>query len=620
MKLKAEDFRLQNSSGIRHWTLGIRPKPKAQCLTPNTAPRTTHYAQLLIIYLMLFFAICSACFAVDFLPPEQIKPGMKGKGLTVFSGTKIEEFQVEILGVLQKVNAGQDIIVARLSGAGLGAGLEEFGTVAGMSGSPVYIDGKIIGAVAYAWSFQKQPIAGITPIGDMLKLLEEKPGEEKSAAPSGNVPNRIVASVPALGTVELTPILTPVVLGGYTARGERRMKELLEPYGMEPIRLGGGSEAGQNEEADNLQPGSLISVPLILGDLPAAAIGTVTYREGNRILAFGHPFFNTGATALPMGGGVGYGVMPSYSRSFKLASETRVIGSVIADRLPAIMGVYDVQPPLVPATITIKIPESDKPKTFHIQVIQHDLLTVPMLYTAIADAIDNAIGSYGEATVKITVRGSLQDYSRPFEFHDMYYTDFSVQMIDVLDRLNPLVSNEFQKMRIKELEVNAEVIRERQTSTIQKITLSTGRFHPGDEVDVNVYLQRFGGEEYMKTFRIAIPNDARPGPVRILVEGGDGLGTPVKARPVSFDQYFQRIAEWIPSNTISVKLVFPGERASIEGEELPFLPASARGIILYGTTSGGQTIEETVQKLFPTDEIIDGKALVQIMIEKELGQ
>ncbi|MEW6202142.1 MAG: hypothetical protein AB1546_09215 [bacterium] len=568
--------------------------------------------------LLFIFTACRLCSAVDFLPSDQIKPGMKGIGLSVFKGTEIEEFQAEILGVLRKVNSGQDIILARLSGAGLGVGLDEYVVVAGMSGSPVYIDGKIIGAVAYAWSFQKQPIAGITPIADMLKMLNENPPQkQESVLPGGNVSDKIVATHPDLGTVEFNPIITPVVLGGFSARGEERMRKILEPYGMIPIRLGSGGAGEQSEEADNLRPGSAISVPLIMGDLSAAAIGTVTYRKDDRILAFGHPFFNAGFINMPMGGGIVYGVMPSYSRSFKLASPTRPVGSILSDRLPAIMGAYDVQSQLVPAKIEIKIPELKEPKIFNIQIIQNDLLITSLLDEAIFEAIDNAVGFMGEVTIKVNIRGSLYDYQTPYEFNDMYYSPFSAGMISIINRLDNLVYNGFQKVRLKEVEVKVDVMRELKVAAIRRITLSGTRFHPGDDVDVNVYLQRFGGGEYLKTFRLRIPQDARLGPARILVEGGEGLGAPTKVPPINFDQYFKRLQEWIPNNIISTKLIFQGDRMSMEGEELPFLPGSARGIILYGSLPGTQMVEEAVQELFATDEVIQGKTQALIMIEKE---
>ncbi|MEW5946874.1 MAG: hypothetical protein AB1742_11810 [bacterium] len=563
----------------------------------------------------VLLAAAFPCAGTEFMAPDEVKPGMKGKGLSVFRGTAAEEFGVEILGVLKKRIAGIDLILARLSGMGL----EESGTVAGMSGSPVYVDGKMIGAVAYAWGFQKEPICGITPITEMLKVLDGGDGGTGGGFPGG-ADARGQGS--GSGAAELAPIPTPVSLGGFTAAGESRMREALAPFGMFPVRLGGeaGAGAAQYGDAGDLQPGSAVSVPLVTGDLYMGAVGTVTYREGDRVLALGHSFFNMGPVELPMGGAVVHSVMPSYSRSFKLASPTPPVGALIADRLAAVMGVFGVKVPMIPARLTVKSPDMKEPETLNIEVVRNDLLSAWLLYGAAYDAFARSVGELGEATVSVTVRGSIEEHPAPFVFRDAYFYIGEVFFVDVLEHLTTLAFNRFRKVRIKDLEVEVKAERAIKLATVEGLTASGRMFHPGDTVELNVRLLRYDGGERVEKLSIEIPRDAAPGAVTVTVTGGEGLGYPSKVPPADFEQFYSRMNEWIPADTIQAKLVFAGKTPGVEGEELRDLPGSVEQVLMLGGADTVKMVENSVEKLFPQDEIIRGAAKIQIVIEKEFGQ
>ncbi|MFH1540226.1 MAG: SpoIVB peptidase S55 domain-containing protein [bacterium] len=554
--------------------------------------------------------------AVEFMSVDELEPGMKGYGLSVFKGTKIEKFDVEILGVQKKVLAGQDMIMIRMAGMGL----EHSGTVAGMSGSPIYIDGRLLGAVAYAATFQKDPIAGVTPITDMIKLLESPEQQEGAALPAAPG-GEIMVGHPDLGPFELLPVPTPITLGGFTARGGEKVKGFLSSRGMIPMAAGGAAEETEHPEADDLQPGSAISVPMMTGDMRMTAVGTVTYREGDRILAFGHPFLNSGPSEMPMGGAVVYAVMPSYARSYKIAAPARIVGGLLSDRLPAIMGQYGIFHGLIPMTIEINNPDTGETEILKVEVIKNDLYTPMLLSWAAEDAMYRAIGELaGHGTLSIALDGSFEEHAKPFHFEDKQFHVFSPLSVGVLDHFIRIQDNKFKKIHVKNLKVSIEAERRVRLAEIQKITLSGKRFNPGDKVEINVHLRSYDGGEFVKTVSVKIPSDTAPGPLMVLVEGGEGLGTQSQVLPVNFEQFFERMMEWIPGNRISVRLVFRDKTAGVEGEELPTLPGSVEAVLQDGFSGEMQTIPHTIQELFPTEDIIRGKAQAQIIVKKEFGQ
>lgn len=563
------------------------------------------------------FLLSTPLRAVEFMSVDELEPGMKGYGLSVFKGTKIEKFDVEILGVLKNYIAGQDAILIRMAGMGL----EHSCTVSGMSGSPIYVDGKLIGALAFAPWFQKDPIAGVTPISDMSKLLEEPERQSGSASPPQGIPTPIAGTHPALGRFEMAPIPIPLMVGGFSAGVEGKTREFFESHGLIPMSTGGAGEDTAHPEADDLQPGSAISIPMMTGDMRMTAVGTVTYREGDRILALGHSFLNSGPTEMPMGGAVVHTVMPSYNRSYKISSPTRIVGGLLSDKLPAVMGQYGVFHKLIPMTIEINNPDTGETETLKVEVIKNDLYTPYLLSSAAEGAMSRAIGKLaGQGTLSITLDGNFEEHKEPFHFEDKHFHVFSPLFVGVLDHLIYFQNNKFKKIHVKNLEVRIEAERRVRLAEIQKITLSGKRFNPGDSVGINVHLRHYDGGESVETVSITIPPNTAPGPLMVLVEGGEGLALPSMVTPVNFEQFFDRMMEWIPGNRISVKLVFPDKAAGVEGEELPSLPGSVRAVIQDGLAGKIQAVPHTLQELFHTEDIIRGKAQTQIIVKKEFGQ
>ena len=284
------------------------------------------------------------------MPIDDIQPGMKGLGKTVFAGTKIETFDVEILGVLKNQSPHGDAILAKVSGGPLP--LEKYGVIAGMSGSPIYIDGKLIGALAFAFLYPKEVmIAGITPIQEMLNDANH-PDSNPALTPQATANNGLMDH--ALQAFNFAPIQTPLMVSGADQRVLALMKEQLAAFNMFPIPAGNVSKASAQQADTDLQPGSAIGIPLIRGDMDISAVGTVTYRDNEKILAFGHPMFFAGNVQYPMSSAYVHLIVPNQINSFKLASPLETVGAITQDRRSGISGAIGMTPRMIPLNVTVK--------------------------------------------------------------------------------------------------------------------------------------------------------------------------------------------------------------------------------------------------------------------------
>src|SRR5215471_19046984 len=340
-------------------------------------------------FLIMAFTLSLSAETTSFMSVDEVRPGMKGTGKTVFQGTKIEQFDVELLGVLKNYAPKQDMILARLSGGPLA----KTGVIAGMSGSPVYIDGKLLGAVAFSFPFATEPIAGIQPIQQMLGLLDQKPapaqqkiagngleGEPRagilpSESPTSFIykqfeklaagtplsqlllPQSLLSNNPfstSTGTASLTRIQTPLFVSGATPAALQQFGALFNTFGFTPVQGGGGGSAAglATSTPSKVEPGSSINVELIRGDISWSANGTVTYVDGNRVYAFGHPNLTAGPTDVPMSAGYVISLLPNLQNSFKLAVPLDVVGSFQQDRSTGIAGTVGVKSKMIPVTVT----------------------------------------------------------------------------------------------------------------------------------------------------------------------------------------------------------------------------------------------------------------------------
>ena len=422
----------------------IDVRPPASADRPINPARDWPRARLAALLVLLATAPLAA---QQFFPLSQVHPGLHGVGRTVFQANRVEEFQVEILGVLENLTPKQAIILAKLSGGPLA----ETGVLQGMSGSPVYIDGKLRGAVALGFPFSKEPIAGIQPIDGMIAdaTFSRPPATPPSRAgtqPLAHTPGIVsdaVIPIPALHTNAsaplggLTEISTPLALSGFTPRTLQAFGAHFRQLGFEPQQGVSAGVPASHEYTGTVVPGSMISVELLTGDMVISADGTVTYVDGKRVYAFGHRFLDAGATELPFARADVVALLPTLNSSFKLSAAREWVGTMLSDRSTAIAGEIGRPAHLVPLTISVHSAESGA-HDYHLQVVNDRLLTPFLTQTAIFSTLDRTERTLGTGTIRLHGHIEWQGDIPPLDLRDIFVSDSGLAQQVSNDAVVPL--------------------------------------------------------------------------------------------------------------------------------------------------------------------------------------
>jgi hypothetical protein len=580
-----------------------------------------------------------------FMGVDELKPGMTGYGLSVFSGTTIDTFHVEIVAVRHNYFPQSDMILAK----GSGKGLEQAGIAAGMSGSPIYIDGRLVGALAYGWPFMVSPVMGITPIESMLELTavagraEPSSGSSPPSSSSSRAAWRALLTsrgeeareslgrltAPAIGTSpgEARPIGAPLWLSGFDERIVSGLGEWLSPLGLKPVMAGGGSGTGSpGVKGDDLVPGSAVGVQLVRGDASASAIGTVTYREGNRILAFGHPLFHKGRTSYPMTTATIETVMPRLNDSFKFGSASEVVGTVDVDLRSGISGVIGPVPPMIPVVVHLKDELAASEQTFHYEVAEDQDLTGPFTAWVTSNSLLTHGKEVGDATLEIDMRLKLRD-GRTLDMKNALASSYlpGAVSLEVARPIGLLLSNPMEKVALASVDVDLTVRQHLESLTLEEVVISNPTPTAGQTVDVRATFRNYRGATVTKRFALPIPPDLKGGTYKLRVcdsgqqQSWDSQRAPGLYDPQSVDQILKLLGSETPFNVLILTLVDPRPGVSAAGEELGRLPPSvlaalsARGVEgHYDLTKGtvlvrqDQTLEGMVQGCIEMDvKVVD---------------
>jgi hypothetical protein len=550
-------------------------------------------------------AACAACFVLaleagptaaqsfDILPQEKVVAGMKGYGVTdMGDGKGIQRFDVEILGLLKRYAPGQDLILGRVSGIGL----EKAGIIAGMSGSPIYVDGKLVGALAYGWPFSKDPICGITPIQSMLDIRHAPAAPPVpiagsaastssllSAFTAGHFTDRLddlLKPLQAGSSGALAALPLPISFGGALAAGSlfHRIAEASN-WMMVPSGTAASKSVG---EPSRLKPGSAVATQLLSGDMDLSATGTVTWVEGNSVLAFGHPFLSMGPVSMPMSQAQVLTVLPSLFRSFKFAATGPVLGSITQDRSTGILGTFGTHAPMVP--ITVRISSDQIPsQVYHFQAVHNSMLT-PIL-TAIA--IDNVLTTLekrsGERTLvwKSAIRTPGRNVHWDSVFSGLNAREEAVASLALLT--NYLMANEFHDLTILGVDVEITHSDRLKGARIVHVEAQKERVHPGDEVPIWVDVVDFRGSARRVVLDLKVPPDTPPGPLTVFV--GDGSAATaydlalVPPDPQSLDQVLDFLARIRPPNSLNLLAYRSAPGAVVAGDALQALPPSVATLL-----------------------------------------
>ncbi|MGB9177881.1 MAG: SpoIVB peptidase S55 domain-containing protein [Pyrinomonadaceae bacterium] len=579
-------------------------------------------------------------------PLEDVRPGLKGTARTVFSGTEAEEFGVEILGVLPGFPAPrQSAIIARLTGKNV----ERTGVFAGMSGSPVFIDGKLVGAIAFSFPFAKEPIAGITPIKQMIDIFE-RGSEKKTVTPQGphtisftqlastdwkpSLPKPAVAGAPLIANVsagsplmpylgqQFTPIATPLVFGGITQDSLNLFAPQLMANGLLPVSSVGGAAAITRLAPFNektLAPGTSVSVQLVRGDYSIAASGTVTFRDDKRIYAFGHPFLSLGAADMPMTEASVVTVIPNTNNSFKLSVPGQMVGAISQDRATGIYGQLGQAPKMIPVKINLHT-SRDRTETFNYEVANDSFLTPLLLNITIYNTITSSERSVGDST--ISVSGKINVLGQDAVNLDRRFSGSNAPIFaagSVAVPATTLLTSGFDNVQIDSVTLDITSTDEKNAGALERISLDRTEVHPGENIEVQAYVRTESGKQFVQRIPVQIPQDVPPGQLLVFVGDGGALqeGSAAKAFvPQDLSQLVGAINKMKKSDRLYVKLfrITPG--AVIGTSEMPNLPPSVVATLNSDRSSGGYTptvLSPIYEKELPPAEfVISGQQLIAI--------
>jgi hypothetical protein len=578
---------------------------------------------------------------------EDLRPGMKGVSRTVFSGTEAQEFGVEILGVLPGFpGPRQSAIIARLSGANV----EKTGVFAGMSGSPVYIDNKLVGAIAFSFPFSKEPIAGITPIKQMIDIFEKGSSETRlpkqpkvvsfaqlaSTEWKPTLPRQAVSSTALIAPVsdgsrllplmgqQMVPIATPVVFGGISQESLAMFAPQLAANGLLPVSGAGGSAAITplaKATEKTLLPGTSVSVQLVRGDYSIAASGTVTLRDGNQIYAFGHPFLSLGAADMPMSETAVVTVISNMNNSFKLSVPGAMMGSISQDRAAGVFGQLGQAPKMIPVKINLHT-SRDRSDTYSYEIANDSFLTPLLLNITVFNTITSSERALGEST--ITIKGAINVKGQETIELDRRFSQANSPILaagSVAGPISSLLGSGFDDVQIEGVTLDISSTDTKYAGTLERIALSKTEARRGEKIEIQAYVRTESGKQFVQRIPVQIPEDAIPGQLLVFVGDGGALQEGSAARafvPQDLGQLVQAINKVKKSDRLYVKLfrITPG--AVIGTSEMPNLPPSVVATLNSDRNSGGYTptVLSAVyeMELPPAEFVISGQQLIALDI------
>ena len=573
------------------------------------------FFRLLTILILAVGVVVTPTAQISVLPVDEVRPGMVGVGRTVFEGTTVEEFKVHILGVLKNVvGPRRNLVLARLEGGPLA----KTGVIAGMSGSPVYVDGRLLGAISYSLGqFSKEPIAGITPIGEMtdaaalgaptpgarpveiswpptprelLAIWSRDLGRTKPFAdePSHALLTADATVTPGIAAL-LRPIAVPLVTAGFASDVLAPLTAAFNERGFVPLSADQDQAIASRPGARNLQPGDAMGVALLTGDFMLGASGTVTYIDGDRVYGFGHPMFNLGPTEFPLTQANVHVILPSLMASSKLVGFGEVIGTVQQDRATGVAGRIGAGPKMIPMSITLN---SDRmpSRTFSFSVVKDQTFTPLLTYLTVANVLTSYERGAGPASFTVKGTASIREHGE-IAFEDIFTGDQPAGAASayVAGPITFLLKNASEPVEVERLTLSIDATEQPRTARIDRVWLAE-RPRAGREATVKVLLRTNKGEEILKSVPIQIPANAT-GSLQLLVADANRLTA--EDRRLTRGGETQRIAQLIRtfnrarrSNRLYVRLSASDEGTVVNGEPMPGLPPSVLAVLEADRNSG----------------------------------
>lgn len=607
-------------------------------------------------------AVVTAINDDDILTVDQLRPGMKGYGLTVFAGARPERFDVEIISVLRNYDPKADMILIRCSGNRL----EKTGVAAGMSGSPIYIDGKLIGALAYGWRFTVEPIAGVQPIKQMLcnsglrcdlppatqcdvpdwahggrttpgggavdlaglfsrqtEQLDEQPASRSRR-------HDIRAMSPISEPTALRPLSIPLAVSGGSSAVMGFLAEQLEDRGIVPLKSGGNGSADPRMGDARIEPGGTVTIPLMTGDMDISAIGTVTAVINDRVLAFGHPMFGEGPVNMPMAVGVVHTFIPSMASSFKMGSAGPVVGAVRRDENASILGVFGQMPSMTPVTIHVSDWTGGPRREFRYQVVDEPYFAPMLSAVAAIYSAESQHGSPVEQTVYYSGRIRFRSFAE-HRFSGVGTGGWATrQMAQAIMRpIGMMMNNPWGKAFVESVEVDIRIVNETRSASIEHARLEQSVLLPGEPAVIHASVRRYKKPRLQQTFTIDLPEDLPDGSYQLALldcEDYRRLMTAHDRRAfmpenmVEMVTAMNRLAEPRDDHLYAV-LTLPKGGLATRSSRLPALPPSRAMILRQADREELTSFTENIVWPLPKEDMaVTGSRQFTVTIDRNKGK
>lgn len=577
--------------------------------------------------ILLTFAITLS--STDILEYNKLKKGMEGEGKTIFKGTNIEKFRFKILGFLENFSPGKNLIIAEL----FAPELEGIGVIAGMSGSPVFINGKIIGSVSYGFNFSKKPIAGITPIEDILNVkdydtpeytidisdIKVKFDKESIKSIKNILKREMIRRIDPASEDGVIPIGLLSTSRGVFGQADSLLRPLFTP--SKNLKLDSLKQKSPNLKG-SVQGADAVSIPLVRGDFEYSSSGTVTYTDGKKVYLFGHPFFNLGKVEFPMHKAEVISVVPSYQESFKLSSTREMIGTITQDRFSAVMGEMGKAPYMIPLQVFF----SNRNRKFKVEMINHPLLTPAMVQLSVANIFLTEIQQYGFNSIKVNGKIFIEN-EKNIIIDDLFsggnsYNEFA----DLLLAVNFfLMNNKEKEIKIQKMDFNIDVSETVKRGEIINVLINKNEFRAGELMNIKIIIKNDRGSLSTESINLKAPSLKNGSEFRILIADKKELGKfetkNIKSSffPSTLNSLIRAINNIRKNNRIYIKMIVPEKGMFVKGYEFSNLPSGLKNLYDYNSAMKNKTeiklsTIEDFQMEVPV--IISGKKLFKLKIRE----
>ncbi len=590
----------------------------------------------------------------DIIAVDDIKPGMKGYGLTVFQGYEPEKFDVEVIDVLKNFRPRQDLILIKTPHPRLDVAK----IVAGMSGSPIFLNGKMAGAYAYGWTFAQEPIAGVTPIENMIEDLDQPLPKQINGWPLGVLPrarrtarvdprslnprhrfagtlaeydvqehaNQIARENAALGPGKLSPVepvSTPLLMGGMTPGAVQAAKALFEPMGLTPLQAGGGG--GVDPQAPTrFVNGGAIGVQMISGDMSVMGLGTVTRVEGDRVSAFGHPMMQSGVTAMPTAVGKVIWFMASQMRSFKIGMPGRTVGALVNDRQASIVASHSTTAPTVPVTLKIKGATGAPTPDWQFEVAHEKFMTTAFMAIALGSALQAVAPERRDVSWNATSELQVQGLGT------ITFEDFGVAIggtpqpgdfvrSNVVRAVGMLLNNPWEPVIIERLSMEIELRYGREILRLRGAEVLDPELEPGEPARIRLALVPWAGPEITKVITVPVPEHLAGKEIKMSIGPGYTVYKE-KPDPENLRQLFANLRDPVyPPKSIVVSFSAQSGGIAFQGKVARNLPPGALDALRPTSTSiGPDAFGTEVRHVVALDDFMLGRDTVSVQTKKVL--